>query len=55
MEPNLSEKITDPAVKGDQSTGYGFGLSIVKRLCEHQDWRLTVSSERGTKIAIELT
>lgn len=55
IEPNLSEKITDPAVKGDQSTGYGFGLSIVKRLCEHQDWRLTVSSERGTKIAIELT
>lgn len=53
IEPGISERITDPAVKGEQSTGYGFGLSIVKRLCEHQGWLLTVSSTLGTQISIK--
>jgi len=52
IDPSISGKITDPAVKGSQSTGYGFGLSIVKRLCEHQHWSLALSSEQGTKISI---
>jgi len=52
IEASISDKITEPAVKGNQSTGYGFGLSIVKRLCEHQGWLLTLSSEQGTKISI---
>ena len=54
IEPSISDKITDPAVKGNQSTGYGFGLSIVKRLCEHQGWLLTFSSEEGAKVSIDL-
>jgi signal transduction histidine kinase len=54
IDPNISDKITDPAVKGSQSTGYGFGLSIVKRLCEHQHWSLALSSEQGTTISITL-
>ena len=54
IEPSISGNITEPAVKGSQSTGYGFGLSIVKRLCEHQGWLLTLSSEQGTKISITL-
>ena len=54
IEPSISDKITEPAVKGSQSTGYGFGLSIVKRLCEHQGWLLTLSSGQGTKISIKL-
>ena len=54
IEPSISAKITEPAVKSNQSTGYGFGLSIVKRLCEHQGWLLTFSSEHGTKISITL-
>jgi len=54
IEPSISDKITEPAVKGNQSTGYGFGLSIVKRLCEHQGWLLTFSSIQGTKISITL-
>jgi signal transduction histidine kinase len=54
IEPSISNKITEPAVKGNQSTGYGFGLSIVKRLCEHQGWLLTFSSEEGTEISITL-
>jgi len=52
IDSNISDKVTDPAVKGSQSTGYGFGLSIVKRLCEHQNWSLRLSSEQGTKISI---
>lgn len=52
IEQDISSKVTDPAVRGTQSTGYGFGLSIVKRLCEHQNWSLKVVSDRGTKIAI---
>jgi len=54
IDPSISDKITDPAVKGKQSTGYGFGLSIVKRLCEHQGWLLIFSREQGTKISITL-
>jgi signal transduction histidine kinase len=52
IEADISEKITEPNVKGSQSTGYGFGLSIVKRLCEHQKWQLTVTSEQGTSISV---
>jgi signal transduction histidine kinase len=54
IDASISDKITEPAVKGSQSTGYGFGLSIVKRLCEHQNWLLVLSNEQGTKIAITL-
>jgi signal transduction histidine kinase len=42
-------------VKGSQSTGYGFGLSIVKRLCEHQGWQLTVESNKGTVVSVLFT
>jgi signal transduction histidine kinase len=52
IEANISGNITEPAVKGSQSTSYGFGLSIVKRLCEHQGWLLIFSNEQGTKISI---
>ncbi len=52
IDPSISDKITEPAVKGSQSTGYGFGLSIVKRLCEHQNWTLVLSNEGGAKISI---
>ncbi|PKI16517.1 two-component sensor histidine kinase [Colwellia sp. 12G3] len=52
IESAISTRVTEPAVKGSQSTGYGFGLSIVKRLCEHQNWLLTVVSHQGTKISV---
>lgn len=54
IEASISDKVTDPAVKGNQSTGYGFGLSIVKRLCDHQGWLFTFSSKAGTKVSITL-
>jgi signal transduction histidine kinase len=52
IDKNISSHITAPSVKGSQSTGYGFGLSIVKRLCEHQGWQLSVESIDGTKVSI---
>lgn len=52
IEGQVSANVTEPAVKGSQSTGYGFGLSIVKRLCEHQNWHLTVSSHQGTTVQV---
>lgn len=52
IEQGISEDVTKPAVKGSQSTGYGFGLSIVKRLCEHQQWKLDVVSQHGTSISV---
>ncbi len=52
IDGDISHQVTEPAVKGSQSTGYGFGLSIVKRLCEHQHWTLTVESHQGTRISV---
>jgi len=55
IDPSISNKLTEPAVKGNQSTGYGFGLSIVKRLCEHQGWLLNVMSNQGTSISVSFS
>jgi len=58
IEADIADSVTEVAVKGSQSTGYGFGLSIVKRLCEHQDWLLSVTSinagsgNKGTQISV---
>lgn len=52
IEQDISKNVTEPNVKGSQSTGYGFGLAIVKRLCEHQGWLLIVESGNGTTISI---
>lgn len=55
IEQSISANITDAFVKGEQSTGYGFGLSIVKRLCEHQNWLFKTVNNQGTEIHITLT
>ncbi len=57
IDPEISDEVTKPAVKGNQSTGFGFGLAIVSRLCEHQGWQLKVNSSdapKGTKISVRL-
>ncbi|MAG77162.1 MAG: two-component sensor histidine kinase [Colwelliaceae bacterium] len=57
IDPDISDEVTKPAVKGNQSTGFGFGLAIVSRLCEHQGWQLKVDgsdASKGTKISVRL-
>ena len=38
----------------DQVTGYGIGLTIVKRLCDRFDWQIQVASlaNQGTSFVI---
>ena len=56
IDKDISNKVIEPYVKGRESTGYGFGLSIVKRLCDHQGWQLvvenTLENQSGTSITI---
>lgn len=52
IEAAVLNDLATPGNKGQQSTGFGFGLSIVKRLCEHQGWHMTVQSEQGTQVRI---
>lgn len=53
IDPHIADNVTQAAVKSKQSTGFGFGLAIVSRLCEHSGWQLRVQSnvanESGTK------
>ncbi|XOV80387.1 MAG: sensor histidine kinase [Aestuariibacter sp.] len=55
IDQTISENATVSGVKGRQSTGFGLGLSIVSRLCEHQGWQLEVMSGNGTKVTVTLS
>lgn len=46
--------VTRSHVKGDKSTGFGLGLSIVSRLCRRFGWELIMKSTpgKGTRIKI---
>lgn len=52
LSSDIASSVTDVGVKGSESTSFGFGLSIVKRLCEHQHWTLEVRSESGTQVLL---
>ncbi len=58
IDEAISANVTQAFVKGNMSTGYGFGLSIVQRLCQHQGWQFNVNSkqgkETGTRISVVL-
>ena len=45
-DERLSEMFSRYA-KGDESTGYGLGLSIVARICERLKWTISVNSVAG--------
>ncbi|MCP4756419.1 MAG: HAMP domain-containing histidine kinase [Proteobacteria bacterium] len=44
------DKVTEPNMRGRNSSGFGFGLDMVKRLCDRFGWRLEIESgtDRGT-------
>ncbi len=52
IAPAMLTKLATPGSKGRHSTGFGFGLSIVKRLCEHQGWQMEVCSAQGTSVSV---
>lgn len=52
IDAAILNNLATPGVKGRRSTGFGFGLSIVQRLCEHQGWKMAVSSENGTTVTV---
>ena len=55
LEPNIKESATEPMVKGSDSKGFGIGLSLVSRLCEHQGLKLQIHSlNSGTKVSISV-
>lgn len=56
MDPEELERLMQPFQRGRDSRegGYGLGLAIVQRLCEHSQWRLDVASSpgHGTQVRI---
>ncbi|WP_144394690.1 sensor histidine kinase [Pleionea sediminis] len=54
LEDSIKDRITEPLVKGQHSQGFGIGLSLVARLCEHQGLSLEIEKlPEGTKVVIE--
>ncbi len=51
---NVSEYLYQPFSKGEGSGGHGLGLSIVRRLCDHNDIALAVESPTNGGTTIRL-
>ncbi|MEO5330064.1 MAG: HAMP domain-containing histidine kinase [Magnetococcus sp. THC-1_WYH] len=45
MDPHVLEKIFQKPFKGTASQGSGVGLTLVKRICDHHGWRVTIQSQ----------
>lgn len=54
IEAGIVERLGEPLVKGSASTGFGLGLSIVKRLCERFDVALRIGPHQdgGTRAEV---
>jgi signal transduction histidine kinase len=54
IEDDIVERLGEPLVKGSASTGFGLGLSIVKRLCDRFDLVLSISPHKngGTRAEV---
>ncbi|MCX7554696.1 HAMP domain-containing sensor histidine kinase [Marinicella sp. S1101] len=44
IDPALQPHVKEPLIKGADSSGFGIGLSLVNRLCEHQNIFFEISS-----------
>jgi signal transduction histidine kinase len=54
IEEEIKDKLLETMVKGSKSQGFGIGLSIVKRLCEHHGFALSIDNHQGgVAISIE--
>jgi signal transduction histidine kinase len=58
IPPEQQERIFQPFVRGPQARGegLGLGLSLVKRICEHQGWQISVQPllPRGSCFRVRL-
>lgn len=53
IEEKIKDSVLEPLIKGENSQGYGLGLSIVKRLCEHHKLGLKIENhEDGIRIVV---
>jgi len=53
IEAAIQDQVTEPLMKGSDSPGFGIGLSLVARLCEHHNLTLNISSTgQGTTVRI---
>jgi len=53
IEEKIKDSVLEPLIKGENSQGYGLGLSIVKRLCEHHKLGLNIENhEDGISIVV---
>ncbi|MFC3193386.1 sensor histidine kinase [Marinicella sediminis] len=53
IEDAIQNRVTEPLMKGKASPGFGIGLSLVARLCEHHNLTLKiVSTDQGTTVSI---
>ncbi|WP_438970459.1 sensor histidine kinase [Methylophaga sp.] len=51
MDEEQVKQVFKPFYRGekqDKSSGYGLGMTIVKRLCNRYNWHLSIASELGT-------
>ncbi|WP_223788776.1 sensor histidine kinase [Marinicella meishanensis] len=54
IEAAIQDQITETLTKGSDSPGFGIGLSLVSRLCEHHNLPLIITStDQGTTISIQ--
>ena len=54
IETDQLQSVTRPHIKGEESQGFGLGLSIVSRLCKRFGWELEIESNvgQGTRVGI---
>lgn len=54
IQKDQLDQVTQASFKSEKSSGFGFGLSIVSRLCRQFGWRLEFESrpENGTRVRI---
>lgn len=53
ISPDILSEVHNVGVKGEQSSGFGIGLSLVQRLCEKTNIMVDISSSNeGTKVSL---